>query len=315
MGKFIDLRIEALKRFAVAITVLNIAGHAFLGFEQSWAHPVAALMTAYALELSFEWLHCKLYGLRPRYKGGVKKFILFLLPAHISGMAVSMLLFSNERIVPIVFATAVAILSKILFRVKVNGHSRHFLNPSNSGIALTLILFPWIGIAPPYQFTENTSGIVDWLLPLVFICVGSFLNTKFTKKMPLILAWFAGFISQALIRSLILEAPVLAALNPMTGVAFLLFSFYMISDPATTPNSLKNQILFGSSIALCYSLLVCLHVVFGQFFALLIVCSMRGFYLWITGFVVKPALKREGALPDLPLQTTEPYLNAQTKAG
>jgi hypothetical protein len=89
----------------------------------------------------------------------------------------------------------------------------------------------------------------------------------------------------------------------------------MISDPATTPNSLKNQILFGSSIALIYGLLVCFHVVFGQFFGLLIVCSMRGFYLWITGFVVKPALKREGALPDLPLQKAEPYLNAQTKAG
>jgi hypothetical protein len=29
-------RLGGLRRFAVAITVLNILGHAFFGFEQSW---------------------------------------------------------------------------------------------------------------------------------------------------------------------------------------------------------------------------------------------------------------------------------------
>ena len=32
-----DLRIAALRRFAVAITLLNLAGYTFLGFEQAWA--------------------------------------------------------------------------------------------------------------------------------------------------------------------------------------------------------------------------------------------------------------------------------------
>lgn len=277
-----DLRLAALKRFAIAITVLNIAGHLFLGFEQSWAHAVVAVVTTYTLELFFEWLHCRLCHLTPRYKGGFIKLVHFLLPAHITAMAVSMLLFTNENLFPVVLASAIAICSKILFRVPTrNGGSRHFLNPSNTGIAAVLLLFPWIGIAPPYQFTENVSGPVDWVLPVVFIGVGSLLNTKFTKKMPLILAWFGVFIVQAVVRSLLLDTPVLAALNPVTGVAFMLYSFYMISDPATTPTSTRDQIIFGASVALVYSVLVLSHVVFGQFFALLIVCAVRGGVLWI----------------------------------
>ena len=32
------------------------------------------------------------------------------------------------------------------------------MNPSNFGIAIVLLLFPWVAIAPPYHFTENLSG-------------------------------------------------------------------------------------------------------------------------------------------------------------
>lgn len=276
-----DLRLAALQRFAIAITVLNIAGHFFLGFEQSWAHAVVAMVTTYTLEIFFEWLNCRIKKFTPRYSGGFKKMVNFLLPAHITAMAVSMLLFTNQNLMPVVLASAIAICSKVLLRVKVNEGDRHFLNPSNTGIAVVLLLFPWIGIAPPYQFTENISGAFDWVLPVVFISVGSFLNTKLTKKMPLILAWFGGFFLQAIVRSAILGTPVWAALNPMTGVAFMLYSFYMISDPATTPVKKGEQMIFGFSVAAVYSLLVCLHVVFGQFFALLIVCFVRGAMLWI----------------------------------
>ena len=31
-------------------------------------------------------------------------------------------------------------------------------------IAIALLLFPWISIAPPYQFTEHLTGIGDWIL-------------------------------------------------------------------------------------------------------------------------------------------------------
>lgn len=280
LGKVKDLRLAALVRFAIAITVLNILGHTWLGFETSWAHPVAALLTAYSLMFLFEWLVANAMNRKPQFQGGPLKIIYFLLPGHITAMAISMLLFTNEGIMPMIFATAIAILSKVIFRVSMAGKSRHFLNPSNTGIAVVLILFPWVGIAPPYHFTENTSGIVDWILPLIIVVSGSFLNWKYTQKSPLILAWIIGFFLQALIRSWWFDTPLIAGLIPITGMAFLLFTFYMVSDPATSPRTPFNQVLFGLGVAFVYGLLMAVHIVFGLFFALFIVCIVRGAYFY-----------------------------------
>lgn len=285
--------IPALRRFALAITVLNIAGHFILGFEQSWAYPLVALATTYSLELLFETIFAKFNNKQPRYKGGWIKMVDFLLPAHITGLAVSMLLFSNQNLFPIVFAGAAAICSKILFRVLISGRSRHFLNPSNTGIAITLILFPWVGIAPPYQFSENVVGIGDWIIPVVLTMAGTFLNYKYTGKITLILAWLGGFFLQAFIRSFFFDTSLVAALVPMTGIAFLLFTFYMISDPATTPNSTKGQIFYGLAVSFVYGLLMVYHVVFGLFFALLIVCCSRGIALALPLHKIKLKPKTE----------------------
>lgn len=277
--------IPALRRFALAITVLNIAGHFFLGFEQSWAYPLVAIATTYSLEFFFELYYCRINKQTPRYAGGFGKMVDFLLPAHITGMATSMLLFSNASLGPIVFASAVAICSKVIFRINIDGRSRHFLNPSNFGIAATLVLFPWVGISPPYMFTENLYGIADWILPGILIIVGSLLNTVFTGRIVLIVSWAFAFILQAFVRSVLFDISFVASLLPLTGVAFLLFTFYMISDPATTPQSKKGQVIFAFSTAFFYGLLMTFHIVFGLFFALVISCVLRGAYLYVTQLI------------------------------
>jgi hypothetical protein len=278
-----DLRLGALRRFATAITLLNVLGHTVLGFEQSLAQPVVALLTAYATEILLEVLQARREGRSPRFLAGGTAPIDFLLSAHISGLAVSMLLYANDSLLPIAFAAAAAIGSKYLFRVGVRvgvkAGSRHFFNPSNLGITATLIAFPWVGIAQPYMFTENLGPAGDWVLPAIIICSGSFLNTVFTKRVPLILGWLGTFGVQAALRHLVLGHSFPAALNPMTGVAFLLFTFYMVTDPATTPVTVRGQVAFGAAVAVTYGLLVSFHVVFGLFFALSIVCFGRGILL------------------------------------
>ena len=297
-----DLRLTALRRFAIAITVLNVLGHTVLGFEQSYAYPCVALATAYTLELLLESVDARLKGFTPRYQGGFVALVNFLLPAHISALAVSMLLYANERLLPIVFATAVAIGSKHILRVPVGRGTRHFLNPSNTGIAVTLLLFPWVGIAPPYMFTENISGAMDWVLPLIFISLGTFLNARLTRKLPLIAAWLGGFVSQALVRAGLFGTPLLVGLNPITGVAFLLFTFYMLTDPATTPLKPRNQLLLGAAVATVYGILMTLHIVFGLFFALFIVCTLRGASLYYLHYrELREARRAELAEQELPL--------------
>jgi hypothetical protein len=270
-----------LRRFAFAITVYNVLGHTVFGFEQSYAQPFVALAAAYGTELLLDFVDARLNHRPMRCAGGVRQFVDSMLSAHISGLAVAMLLYTNERLLPTMFAASAAIASKTLFRAPADRGSMHFLNPSNFGISLTLVLFGWVGIAPPYHFTENLSGLGDWILPGVIIASGSMLNARFTHRIPLIVAWLSAFAAQALLRSLWNGTPVTAALLPMTGVAFILFTFYMITDPATTPSAPRAQVAFGIAVAGAYGLLVSAHIVFGLFFGLTTVSVVRGVMLHV----------------------------------
>jgi len=273
----VNTRTAALRRFAVAITVLNILGHTLLGFEQSHAQPVFSLLTAYSVELLLEYIQSKADGRRPRFlQGGLSKFVDFLLPAHITGLAVAMLLYANDRLLPIIFAAGVAVCSKAIFSVRQEYGSRHFFNPSNFGITITLLLFPSVGIAAPYMFTEGLGPIGSVILPALMIVSGSLLNIKLTHRFPLLASWACAFVLQALVRHYLFGAQLLPVLGVMTGVAFILYTFYMVTDPATTPASRKGQVTFGLSVGLLYGVLVTLHVVFGMFFALTVVCLCRG---------------------------------------
>jgi hypothetical protein len=300
-------RLPALRRFAMAITLLNVLGHFVLGFEQSWAQPLVALATAYSVELLLEGVGAWAEWRPLQFLGGWCALVDFLLPAHITALAISMLLYANDRLWPIAFATALGVGSKTLVRVRVGRGVRHCLNPSNTGIAVTLLLFPWVGIAPPYQFTENLDGVGDWLLPTAIVLSGTFLNTRFTGKVPLILGWLGGFLIQAFLRSQVQGTPFLAACLPVTGMAFLLFTFYMVTDPATTPAAPGDQFAFGAAVAAVYGLLMVSHMVFGLFFSLLIVCSIRGSRLALLAALRTPARSHAESPARVPI-TPSPVL-------
>jgi hypothetical protein len=272
----LDLRLAALRRFAIAISLLNLFGHTLFGFEQSWIQPLAALVTAYSVEIVLELVDARATHRPTLLVPDLRCVVDFLLPAHITGLAVAMLIYTNDRVMPTVFATAIAVASKWLFRAPAGAGTRHFLNPSNFGITLTLLLFPWVGIAQPYQFTANLTGLGDWALPGLVVVTGTFLNVRLTRKVPLILGWLGGFVLQAVLRSWVFDLPLMPGLTPMTGFAFVIFTYYMVTDPGTTPSAPWVQALFGGAVAAMYGLLITAHVVFGLFFGLTVVCIGRG---------------------------------------
>jgi hypothetical protein len=285
----VDRRLTALRRFAIGITVLNLLGHLFFGFEPAWAALVVAPLAAYATELLLETVTAWSTRRRPRFLGGPRSLVDFLLSPHITGCAVAMLLYGNTRVMPVVFAAVVAITSKTLLRVPAGRSSRHFLNPSNFGITVTLLVFPWVGIAAPYQFTERFTGWGDVVVPLVVLAVGTTFNATLTGKLPLAAGWVAGFALQAILRTQITGQATISALLPMTGVAFILFTLYMVTDPATTPVAPRAQVAFGAAVAAVYGLLMMAHVVFGLFFALTAVSIGRGLLLLATSWVGRRA--------------------------
>jgi len=267
--------LTALRRFAASITVFTIIGHAFLGFEQAYLTPIVAVLTAYALSLVLETVDAWAQHRPARFRGPAVNMINFLLPAHIAALACAMLLYGNQRLMPTVFAVTVAIASKYLLRIRIGGVPRHFFNPSNFGISATLVLFSWVAIAPPYQFTENTGSVVDWALPAAILAAGTMINAKLTGRMPLIAGWVGGFVVQAVIRGVFLPDAVSSALLVVTGVAFILFTNYMITDPQTSPSRPRDQVLFGAAAAGVYGVLVTAHITFGLFYALTITCAGR----------------------------------------
>jgi hypothetical protein len=72
----------------------------------------------------------------------------------------------------------------------------------------------------------------------------------------------------------------------------VLFTFYMVTDPGTTPSKPLDQIIFGVSVAFVYGILMAFHVVFGLFFALTIVCSIRGLNLYLQEWLASPFLPK-----------------------
>src|SRR3989454_1395739 len=274
------LRLFALWYFTILMIVWNIVGHTVLGFEQSWAAPFVAVGTAVAMQLFLEWVDARARNRELRFAGGLGNFLNALPAAFIPGFACGMLLYPNERLWPIIFAVVLSISSKVLIRAPVGqGRTQHVFNPSNFGVALTLVLFPQVGFAPPYHFTENVTGVWDWILPGFVLLTGIIIHALFTGRLPLVAAWVIGFALQGQIRAHIFDTPALVPLMPMTSAAFIVFTLYMVPDPATTPLKPARQALFGFAVAMVYGVIQVLHVVFGLFFALLTVCAIRGLSL------------------------------------
>jgi Na+-translocating ferredoxin:NAD+ oxidoreductase RnfD subunit len=202
-----------------------------------------------------------------------------------------MLLYPNDRLMPVIFGVGVAICSKVIFRAPVgDGKTQHIFNPSNLGIVATLLLFPWIGVAPPYHFTENLTGMWHWALPGIVLTTGIFVHALFTGRLTLVLTWLVAFIIQGQLRSWYFGTSWIVPLTPMTSAAFMVFTLYMIPDPATTPVKPLSQALFGIAVAAVYGTLLVNHMVYGLFIALAIVCGMRGvgLYAWSAWQSIRP---------------------------
>ncbi|HEX6077490.1 MAG TPA: enediyne biosynthesis protein [Micromonosporaceae bacterium] len=286
--------VTALRRFAISITIFNLAGYTVLGFEQPWLWPIIALATGYVVEIGLELIGARTERRAPRFLGaGPRGFVEFLYPAHITALAMNMLIYVNDQLLVMIFGVAVAIGAKWVLRAPVRGRLRHYMNPSNFGITVILLLFPWASIAPPYHFTEHVTGVVDWLVPVVILATGTMLNAKLTGRMWLIGAWLVTFGLQSVVRGVVLDTSIVAALGTMTGVAFVLFTNYMITDPGTSPSRPLSQVAFGSGVAVIYGVLTGAGIAYGLFFATATVCLVRGGFLWALHIAEQARQRRE----------------------
>jgi hypothetical protein len=296
-----DPRYIALRNFAMSITTFNVFGYTLLGFEQPWTWPIFSVLIAYTAEILFESLSGWANHRQPRYLGnGFRGMYEFLLPSHITAIAVNMLVYANNQFWPVAFGVIVGVGAKYVLQAPIAGRMRHYMNPSNFGITAVLLCFStFASTAPPYEFTENANTYFRVMIVVVIATAGTVLNAMLTKKTPLIVGWMGAFAIQAFVRHWIWHVALYSALGPMTGIAFILFTNYMITDPGTTPFKAKPQFTFGVSVALVYAVLMLFNVVYTLFFAVCIVCLLRGLGWWTIHLIKKSRERRVPAAEPL----------------
>jgi hypothetical protein len=270
-----------LKTSATFATIFTILGHAVFGFEQSWAQVFVALASGYSCAFLFEWVDARANNRDPEFMGGgFGKKVNFLLAPHMTSITMSFLIYVNQRLWMMALAVAIAIGSKYVLRVRQNGRMRHFMNPSNFAVAIVLYAFQGTVGMLPWGYTVDLHGAWDWIIPLIIVLLGTRLNIMFTGRVPTILSWLISFVVFAGLRCWFLGYPFPGQLVVLTGIPMVLFTLYMITDPQTSPSKLSSQVIFGSSIAFAYSVLLMLHVQYTMFYSVAAVCMVRGVLLY-----------------------------------
>lgn len=135
-------------------------------------------------------------------------------------------------------AAVLGIASKYVLRVR----GKHVFNPATFAIVALLILDPdnvWVS---PGQW-----GNAMWLSLLLVCCAGLVLQRA--ERADTALAFLGCYAGLLLWRAWSLGDPLEIPLNQLQSGALLLFSFFMITDPRSTPDRRLARIVFAVAVA------------------------------------------------------------------
>lgn len=159
----------------------------------------------------------------------------YLSPA-ITGLGVGFLLQSDLIWLP-PLAAAVAISSKFVVRWK----GKHVFNPSNFGLCACMLAthHAWVS---PSQWGENA------LLIFFFVALGLAVVVRALRS-DVSFAFMGFWALLAAGRVVYLEQPWSVLLHQLATGSFIIFVFFMISDPKTTPDSRTGRVIFAGLVA------------------------------------------------------------------
>jgi enediyne biosynthesis protein E5 len=157
--------------------------------------------------------------------------------ALISSLSLCLLLRSNDLSLAAV-AAFLAIAMKFLLRV--NG--KHLFNPTNGAIIALLALGAPVWVSP------GQWGNVAFFAFAV-ACLGTLVLNRAARS-DVTYAFMLFYGGLVFGRSLFLGEPLAIPLHHLESGALLLFTFFMISDPKTTPDTRAGRVLFAALVAL-----------------------------------------------------------------
>ncbi len=212
-----------------ALGTFVLIGVGYLGFQIDWA--VATVIVVVAL-----FTQACLFSRCLFTKGGQGRSAL------ISSMSLILLL-RTDVIAIAAITSFIAIASKRYIRFD----GSHIFNPSAFALVLVTALSSHAYISPGQWGALGYIGFV--VLGIGLLVVTS------AQRLDVALAFLTCYASIVLLRGLYLGDPVAIALHQLQSGALLLFSFFMITDPKTTPVHRIARIGFGVAVAVVAAIL------------------------------------------------------------
>ena len=200
---------------------LLVYGMAGLGFDLSGARATLILLTVLATQALGDRLEGRPANLRS---------------ALISGLSLCLLLRTNRTDLALL-AAAVTIAAKFLIRYR----GKHIFNPTNGGIVAMLLLTDEVWVSP------GQWGSVAFFA-LLMACLGGVVVNRASRS-DVTYVFIACYCALLFGRSWYLGEPLAIPLHRLQSGALLLFAFFMISDPKTTPDSRAGRVLFAALVA------------------------------------------------------------------
>ena len=156
--------------------------------------------------------------------------------ALISGLSLCLLLRTGHLALA-ALAAIIAIASK--FALRVDG--KHVFNPTNFGITALLALGAPVWVSPAQW------GNVAFFAFLM-ACLGGLVVNRAARG-DVTLAFLGSYAGLLFGRALWLGQRAVIPLHQLESGGLLLFAFFMISDPRTTPRSRAGRVLFAALVA------------------------------------------------------------------
>jgi enediyne biosynthesis protein E5 len=203
---------------------LLVYGMGWLDFDITPDRVVLLLTTV----LATQWIGDRVLG-GPSFRQSMRS-------ALISGLSLCLLLRTNRSDVA-VLAAIVTIGAKFLIRVD----GKHVFNPTNGGIVAMLLLTNQVWVSPGQW---GSAAFFAFLLA----CAGSLVVNRAARS-DVTYAFIAFYCALLFGRSLYLSEPMTIPLHRLQSGALLLFTFFMISDPKTTPDSRAGRVVFAALVA------------------------------------------------------------------
>lgn len=260
---WLDYRIDP--RFFILLFLLSfvIAGQVYLGFYQQWNAVFTAVGCSTATELLLS---------RVKYKRW-----MWPISGIITGLGVSLLL-SSHKIWPYALAAVLSIGLKYIIRFK----GSHIFNPNNVAMVIMLLFLPQFAVSTPKQWTNGIE------IMIIILCLGIF-ACYMANRLDSVIAFLGSFALFAWLRHVFFGAPLYAAFGPMMGASLQLFTFFMITDPKSTPTTRKARMAFAFLIALIDAIFRVNRIPNPQFYALFLTCLVMiiPYRIWINHKIQK----------------------------